>query len=514
MSENENTPSPNRLRAAWASHRRGHADAQPTSDEGHAGEIDPVEIAHSRIESASEPYVSPGLRVAAAWSWRSIVVLVAIGVAFWLLAKVWHVLLPVLIALLLAALLAPLTGWMTKKGMPRVLATIIAFFGFIIVVAGLFTLVGQQIYSGMPDLVGQVMTGFSSISSWLAHNPFGLDSTTISGYIDDGVKSATDFLQNNSSQLLGGAWEATSSVGSFLAGLLLCLFTTFFFLYDGKRIFRWVMNLLPVPAQPVAIGAAQRGWTTLTQYVRVQILVAAVDAIGIGIGAAILGIPLVIPLTLLVFLASFIPIVGAIASGVVAVVVALVSNGFVAALIMLAVVIGVQQLEGHVLQPFLMGKAVSVHPLAVVLAVAAGGFLYGIVGALFAVPAVAVINTVVSYIVHANGPRGGGEPPDESEPDTEAEAVLETAKDKLAEAIDDSGADHSAAHAADDGTSDGDSASADAAGVKGNSGSGTSGAKGAQAPGASGTSATGTSRDSDTPKESDAPEGKEPPQGR
>ncbi|GAA3825619.1 hypothetical protein KACC15558_02200 [Brevibacterium ammoniilyticum] len=513
MSENENTPSPNRLRAAWASHRRGHADAQPTSDEGHAGEIDPVEIAHSRIESASEPYVSPGLRVAAAWSWRSIVVLVAIGVAFWLLAKVWHVLLPVLIALLLTALLAPLTGWMTKKGMPRVLATIIAFFGFIIVVAGLFTLVGQQIYSGMPDLVGQVMTGFSSISSWLAHNPFGLDSTTISGYIDDGVKSATDFLQNNSSQLLGGAWEATSSVGSFLAGLLLCLFTTFFFLYDGKRIFRWVMNLLPVPAQPVAIGAAQRGWTTLTQYVRVQILVAAVDAIGIGIGAAILGIPLVIPLTLLVFLASFIPIVGAIASGVVAVVVALVSNGFVAALIMLAVVIGVQQLEGHVLQPFLMGKAVSVHPLAVVLAVAAGGFLYGIVGALFAVPAVAVINTVVSYIVHANGPRGGG-PLDEAEPDTEAEAVLETAKDKLAEAIDDAGADHSAAHAAggDSSSADGagDSAGANAAGDSADA----AGAKGVQPPGASGTSGTGTSGDSDTPKESDAPEGKEPPQGR
>ncbi|RAG61654.1 AI-2E family transporter, partial [Burkholderia multivorans] len=139
------------------------------------------------------------------------------------------------------------------------------------------------------------------------------------------------------------------------------------------RIFRWVMNLLPLPAQPVAIGAAQRGWTTLTQYVRVQILVAGVDAIGIGIGAAILGIPLVLPLTLLVFLSSFIPIVGAIASGVVAVVVALVSNGPVAAIIMLAVVIGVQQLEGHVLQPFLMGKAVSVHPLAVVLAVAAGG---------------------------------------------------------------------------------------------------------------------------------------------
>lgn len=457
MSENENTPSQYRLRGAWTSKRRGESAGRPDRDEGHAGEISPEAIAHSRVEAGSEPYVSPGLRVAAAWSWRSIVVLIGIGVGFWLLSKVWHVLLPVLIALLLAALLGPLTGWFVKKGMPRVLATIIAFFGFIILVAGLFTLVGQQIYSGMPDLVTQVMAGFSSISDWLSQNPFGIDSRTISGYINDGIESATQFLQSNSSELLGGALQATSSVGSFLAGLLLCLFTTFFFLYDGKRIFRWVMNLLPLPAQPVAIGAAQRGWTTLTQYVRAQILVAGVDAIGIGIGAAILGIPLVLPLTLLVFLSSFIPIVGAIASGVVAVVVALVSNGPVAAIIMLAVVIGVQQLEGHVLQPFLMGKAVSVHPLAVVLAVAAGGFLFGIVGALFAVPAIAVLNTVVTYIVHANGPRGGSAPPEATEADTEAGAVLDEAEDRLAEAIHDSAQERGSASGPGEGAADSDS---------------------------------------------------------
>ncbi|MDN5738558.1 MAG: AI-2E family transporter, partial [Brevibacterium aurantiacum] len=237
-------------------------------------------------------------------------------------------------------------------------------------------------------------------------------------------------FQNNSSQLLGGAWQATSSVGTFLTGAAVCLFATFFFLYDGEKIFRWAMRLLPLPAQPVATGASERGWTTLVQYVRVQVLVAGVDAIGIGIGAAFLGIPLVIPMTVLVFLASFVPVVGAIASGVVAVLVALVSTGPVSALIMLGVVLAVQQIESQILQPFLMGKAVSVHPLAVILAVTAGGFLFGIVGALFAVPLVAVLNTVVTYIVRAKNPNSASD----GEGD-EAAAVLERAKDKLDTAV-------------------------------------------------------------------------------
>lgn len=403
MPENAKNP-PNRLRGAWNTFRRGRARPGPTEDGLTTGSLtpSPEDVANHLVEAEAEPYVSPGLKLAAAWSWRSIVVLVAIGVALWLLSKVSEVLLPVLIALLLAALLAPLTNWLVSKGFARGAATATSFFGLIIVVAGLLTLVGQQIYSGMPDLVNQVISGFSAISNWLAHNPFGIDSSTVSTYLDDLITTATNYLQNNSSELLGGAVAATSSVGSFLAGAAICLFATFFFLYDGRKIFTWVLHLLPVPAQEVSESAALRGWQTLVQYVRVQILVAGVDALGIGIGAAFLGIPLAIPLTVLVFLASFVPVVGAIASGVVAVLVALVSNGFVSAIIMLAVVIAVQQLEGHVLQPFLMGKAVSVHPLAVVLAVAAGGFLFSIVGALFAVPFVAVGNTVVTSIVRSN----------------------------------------------------------------------------------------------------------------
>ncbi|MDN6123798.1 MAG: AI-2E family transporter [Brevibacterium sp.] len=428
MSDEEKKQSPNRFRGAWDAFRRGRDDgrSKPSPQASPGEDVSAEAIAHSRIEAEAVPYVSPGLKLAAAWSWRSLLVLAGVGVAFWLLAKISSVVLPVLIALLLTALLAPFTNWMVQKGLPRVVAALTAFLGFIVVVSGLLTLVGQQIYSGMPDLVDQVITGFSGISDWLATRPFGLDASTVSGYIDDSIDTATNFFQNNSSQLLGGALQATSSVGTFLTGAAVCLFATFFFLYDGLKIFRWVMRLLPLPAQPTATGASERGWTTLVQYVRVQVLVAGVDAIGIGIGAAFLGIPLVIPLTVLVFLASFVPVVGAIASGVVAIIVALVSSGPVSAIIMLAVVIAVQQIESQILQPFLMGKAVSVHPLAVILAVTGGGFLFGIVGALFAVPMVAVLNTVVTYIVRAKNPNG----PSDGEGD-EASAVLQRAKGKL-----------------------------------------------------------------------------------
>jgi predicted PurR-regulated permease PerM len=471
MTDNDQQQSPNRFKGAWEAFRRGRdtSRAKPEPETDQPRDVSAEAIALSRIEAESEPFVSPGLKLAAAWSWRSIVVLVAIGVALWLLAKISSVVLPVLIALLLAALLAPLTGWLVRKGVPRAGAAAISFVGFIVVVLGLFGLVGQQIYSGMPSLVKQVIAGVSGISDWLATSPFGIDSSTISGYMNDAIDTATNYFQKNSSQLLGGALEATSSVGTFLTGMAVCLFTTFFFLYDGEKIFKWLMNLLPLPARPTATGAAQRGWTTLVQYVRVQVLVAAVDAVGIGIGAAFLGIPLVIPMTVLVFLTSFVPVLGAIASGAVAVLVALVSNGLISAVIMFAVVIAVQQIESQVLQPFLMGKAVSVHPLAVILAVTGGGFLFGIVGALFAVPAVAVLNSVVGYIARANGP-GGAEDPAADPKAKEASAVIGEAKERLTEAVHDSAVEQDADGSAGDSSgsapkdSDGGSSTADGPG--------------------------------------------------
>jgi predicted PurR-regulated permease PerM len=194
-----------------------------------------------------------------------------------------------------------------------------------------------------------------------------------------------------------------------LTGVLLTLFSLIFILIDGKGIWNWIVHIFPRKARAAVDGAGRAGWVTLTSFVKVQVLVATIDAIGIGLGAFILGLPLVIPITVLVFLGSFIPIVGAVLTGALAVFIALIFKGWVFALIMLLIVLGVQQLEGHVLQPFIMGTAVKVHPLAVVLVVAAGSLLAGIPGALFAVPFAAVLNVMVHYVssgVWRTGPPG------------------------------------------------------------------------------------------------------------
>ena len=208
------------------------------------------------------------------------------------------------------------------------------------------------------------------------------------------MAQARDQLSANSEEIVSRALEATATAGEIVTGAVLTLFALAFFLYEGEKIWAWLVALFPGGARERIDTAGRAGWRTLTAYVRATIVVATADAVGIGVGAALLGVPLAIPLGVLVFLGAFVPIVGALVSGSVAVLVALVALGPVQALIMLAIVVGVQQVESHLLQPFVLGRAVSVHPLAVVLAIGAGLIAAGIVGALFAVPLVAVGNTV------------------------------------------------------------------------------------------------------------------------
>ncbi|WGW10663.1 AI-2E family transporter [Saxibacter everestensis] len=383
-----------RVRTSWQNlkSRSAEGDGQ-TADHGAETTLD-----EATGTEGYTPYVPFAFRLSAAWSWRFLIVVAAIALLVYGLSFITIIVIPLLIALLLSALLTPLTNWLENKGVKRALATVVTFLGAIVIVAGLLTLVGQQLVVGFADLRDQAVQGYQTIYAWLETGPFGIDGSQIPQLLDRAVTQATDAVQKNSSSILGGALAATSTAGNFAAGFLLALFTTFFFLLDGRRIFGWLIGLLPARARSKAQGASTRGWQTLVQYVRVQIMVAGADAIGITIGAFALGIPLAFPIGVLVFLGSFIPIVGAVATGAVAVLVALVAKGWVTALLMLAVVLLVQQLESNFLQPFIMGKAVSVHPLAVVLAVAAGSFIAGIPGALFAVPLVAVLNTSILYL--------------------------------------------------------------------------------------------------------------------
>ncbi|HEU0205539.1 MAG TPA: AI-2E family transporter [Pseudolysinimonas sp.] len=346
-----------------------------------------------------ERSLTPAIRIAAAWSWRILVVLAVLGVFVFLFIQLRDIVIPFMIAVLLAALLVPFSQWLQRRHhWPKWAAVAVSEVGILAILAGLIYLVISFIIRGYPALQKQTVVRYADLRDFLAGS-FGLTDTDITAYVDQVVAS----LQKDSSSLLSGALSVGSTAGHVLAGFLIVLFSTLFLLIDGRGIWQWIVRLFPVRARAALIGAGEAGWITLTTFVKVQIFVAFVDAVGIGLGAFVLGLftggfPLVIPIAIAVFLGSFIPLVGAVATGAVAVFVALVFLGPIPAVIMLGIVILVQQLEGHVLQPFVMGNAVRVHPLAVVLAVATGGLIGGIPGALFAVPVAATFNVMIGYV--------------------------------------------------------------------------------------------------------------------
>ena len=344
-----------------------------------------------KLEEEDIPY---GVRIAAEWAWRIGLILLVTGGLIWLLSKITFLIIPVMVAALLAGLLSPVTHWLRRRRVPNGAAVAITVLGFIGLVAGALALVGRQLTAGFGELWGQALTGVQQVQAWLGEGPLHLSAAQIDTY----VKEAADALQNNSSSILSGALNIGSTAGHFAAGLLIALFVTIFFLLEGQRIWRFLVRLMPRRARPGFDGAGRRGWKSMVSYTRIQMLVAFVDALGIGVGAAIIGVPLALPLGVLVFIGSFIPVVGALVTGVIAVLLALVANGPVNALIMLGIVLLVQQLESHILQPLVMGRAVSLHPVAVILSVAAGSYLAGIPGALFSVPILAVANSAVRYI--------------------------------------------------------------------------------------------------------------------
>ena len=339
--------------------------------------------------------VPPSVRAAASWSWRLLAITGALIVIGYLAVVFKTIVVPVAIALMLTVLLTPVVRFFeTRLRFSRALACAAALIGLVVLVLALVAAAGGSIASGFADLKDQAQEGFDQFMDWLRTGPLNLDANDITRYVNTLTKS----LSSNTSTWVSGALGAAVTVGHVAAGTLIALFCTFFFLHDGRTIWGWVVGLLPVRSRDRVHQAGRRGIVTLAAYTRTQILVAFVDAVGIGLGAFILRVPLALPLAILVFVGSFVPIVGAVVTGAVAVAVALVANGWVSALVMLGVVLLVQQIEGHVLQPFLMGHAVSLHPVAVLLSVAAASFVGGIVGALFAVPLVAVLNTVTLYL--------------------------------------------------------------------------------------------------------------------
>lgn len=371
---------------------------------------DGVAASNTEFDNADSnaAYVVPmGVRIAAAWSWRLIITGVALAAGLWLLVQVRIIVIPMLVAILLTALLRPMVDWIIRIGLPKWLGVLTSMVTLVASISLLSYLVFTRFRSGFAGLKYATIRAIDQLTEWLEDGAFGFTFSVdeIQQYLND----LMHLLSVENTALWSGALEVGVTLGQVLMGTVLALFATIFLLIDGDRIWVWVLSILPVRARAGADLAGKAGWVSVGQYVRVQIFVAFVDALGIGIGAAVLGLPLVVPLSILVFLASFIPFLGAITTGVLAAFVALVYNGPITALIMLIIVVAVNQLEGHILQPLVMGNAVRVHPLGVVLAVSAGALVAGIPGALFAVPIVASLNAMV-HAVHGGAWRGLPDP--------------------------------------------------------------------------------------------------------
>jgi putative heme transporter len=345
--------------------------------------------------SDADHAVTPFVRRAAAWSWRLLVIFAAVFAVLWVLKRLEVIFVPVALATIVAALLLPAVDFLDRRGAPRGIAVALMLLSGFAVVGGILTFVVSQFVEGVPALAEQVGQSIEGLGNWLANGPLHVG--------DDQIKQAREgaleALRNNQEKVTSGALSTAGTVTEIVTGAFLVLFTLIFLLHGGRNIFGFVTRIFPANVQERVRDAGRAGFRSLIGYVRATFLVALVDAVGIGAGLAIMGIPLALPLASLVFLGAFIPLVGAVIAGFLAVVVALIAKGWIFALFTLGLVIAVQQLEGHVLQPLVMGRAVSIHPLAVVLAIAAGGVTAGIVGALLAVPAVAFLNSAVRVLL-------------------------------------------------------------------------------------------------------------------
>ena len=342
--------------------------------------------------------VHPFVRVAAEWCWRLLILVLAVVVIGYISRRLATVVIPVAIALLAAALLAPLVNLLQRLGLPRSIGVFVALVGSLGVIAGLFTFVIEQIVTGVPQLADEFKDSVHTVQDWLINGPLHLSTDQINNAGNTIVKT----LEQNQTALTNGALTTAAAIGEFLTGAFLTLFILIFFLYGGDQIWQFVTRVVPTPQRERVRTAGRLGFGSLIGFVRATVVVAAVDAIGIGTGLAILSVPLALPLATLVFIGAFIPIIGSLLAGFIAVFLALMTKGLVTALIVLGITVAVMQLESHVLQPLVMGRAVRIHPLAVVLAITTGVVLYGLVGGLLAVPFAAVMNTAIHSLLAGN----------------------------------------------------------------------------------------------------------------
>ncbi len=370
--------------------RRGKSDgpAEAVGDEeGTDGVIaaGPDSLARRRLRH--------GVTTTSRWTIRLLVISVGLFALFWLMGQLWSILLPILFGLLLATILWPPVRLMRKK-LPNSLAALLAILGLIAVVGGLVAIVAPQVTSQASDLVDRASDGLRSLQNWAAGPPLNIGLDSLGGLVDKGIAE----LQANGQQVAAVVIGSLGAIGSAAVTFVLALVLCFFFLKDGPHFLPWLRTWIGADTGDHVEVLSDRVWTALGQYVWSQAAVALVDAVFIGLGVWLLGVPFALPIAVLTFFGGFVPIVGAFVAGAIATLVALVSNGIWTAVAVLAIVLVVQQIEGNVMQPILVGRTLNIHAAVVLTSVALGGTLFGIVGAFLAVPAVAVFQVITRYV--------------------------------------------------------------------------------------------------------------------
>jgi predicted PurR-regulated permease PerM len=346
-----------------------------------------------------EPHVHgdealPGwYRTAAAVSWRFLAIVAAAGVIVYALVHLRVVVLPIIVALLASTLLLPVVRWLKDHGAPDALAAAGSMIGAFLLIVAVGTAVAPSIGDQFGELRPRAEDGLRKATDVLADPPFNLSEREIRQNVNEGIAR----LRENGGPLARGVQSGAVILGEIVTGLLITVLLTFFLLKDGERMWGYFLSLTGSRSRRDADEIGNRVYAALAGYVRGIALVGLVDAVLIGLALLVIGVPLVIPIMVITFFAAFIPLIGAFVAGLVAVLIALVSGGVVDAALVLGAIVLVQQIEGHVLYPLLMGRTVNLHPAVIIVALAAGGILGGIVGVFLAVPTAGIISVVLEY---------------------------------------------------------------------------------------------------------------------
>src|SRR4051794_4400718 len=377
-----------------------------TAPEDSAAPPDPVDRLPDPGARSTEPTPVPapspqrGGRVRTAMqrmaiaSAQLLLIIAAIVVIGYVLGKLWAILLPIVLGLLFTTVLWPPTRFLRRHGWPPALAASVVLLGFLALFGGLIAVIAPQVADQAGELADQTVRALDDVQQWLQGPPFNIGEDQIGNAVDTVIGR----LQDNATSIAGYALSTASSIGNGLINLVLALVLAFFFIKDGPRWTPWLSAQTGPRAAPHVVALSHKTWSTLSEFIRQQAFVGFIDALFIGLGLLILGVPLVVPLAVITFLGAFIPIIGAFVAGAFAVLIALVSKGFTTALIVLVIVLVVQQLEGNVLQPIIQGRGFNLHAGVVILAVTAGGSLAGITGAFLSVPVAALVAVIYRYV--------------------------------------------------------------------------------------------------------------------